>query len=173
MTIGLAIKVPGHGAVIACDSRITDSTGTIITDSDDKSLISGGVVSVFAGSFGGLLVDLRAASPRSLAELRKLTTDKSAGEHDRDYEFLAYDTRDGSLWHLDHQGDALRRGAYAAIGCGSPVALGALGMVSAPKTLEAAERLARKVIKLCAKQHSACGGRTRLIVVSGKRATPR
>lgn len=171
MTIGIVYRVPGLGAVLGCDSRITDvNTGLIESDHDEKWLSGSTFVACFAGAIGGLWSDLREQPPRGWPELRRSITDLDATEsHDRDYEVLVYDRKSDVIWHTSHQGDALRKGLYGAIGCGGQLALGALDASPAPKTLEAAERLVRRALKIACRRHSACGGRLRLLVVRGRR----
>ena len=113
---------------------------------------------------------MREAPPRTWPELRRAITDIDAVlSHDRDYEVLAYDRRGDSLWHADHSGEALRKGLFGTIGCGGALALGVLEASAAPKTLESAERLVRRAVKVACKYNSACGGRVRVLVVRGKR----
>lgn len=171
VTVGVAYRVPGLGAVVACDSRITDTeSGMIYSDHVDKWLIGGSVVACYSGTAGGLWGELREASPRTWADLRKALIDIDATEsHDRDYDALAYDRRTDTLWHTDHQGDAVRKGVCGTIGIGGTIALGVLEASPTPKTLEAAERLVRRAIKVACKHNSSCGGRTRVLVVRGKR----
>lgn len=166
MTIGVVYRVPGLGAVVGCDGRVTTDDGAILSDCDDKLLAHGSLVSIFAGTYGGLLVDLRVSPPRSWAELRKATIDIDAElSHARSYELLAYDRRTDALWYTDHQGDASRRGLYAAIGCGGAVALGALDALPQARSLELAERAVRRALKIACWRQSACGGRLRVLTV--------
>jgi 20S proteasome alpha/beta subunit len=170
VTVGVVYRVPGQGAVLACDSRITGDNAQILSDQDEKWLVAGSSVACCAGSLGGLWNDLRAQPPRSWPELRRAITDIDAVlSHDRDYEVLAYDRRADSLWHADHSGEALRKGLFATIGCGGTLALGVLEASAAPRTLEAAEKLVRRAVRVACKYNSACGGRTRVLLVQGKR----
>jgi len=165
MTVGIVYRVPGLGAVLGCDSRVTDEHGEIMTDSDEKWLVAGSAVACCAGALGGLGVDLRATPPRNWPELRKALTMTDAVDRGLDYEALVYDRRGDALFWSDHQGDALRRGLYATLGSGGATALGALDASAPPKTLEAAERLVRRALRITCKRHSACGGRLRVLVV--------
>jgi ATP-dependent protease HslVU (ClpYQ) peptidase subunit len=166
VTICIAYRVPGLGAVLGCDSRITDTgTGAICSDTDEKWLASGSVLACYAGAIGGLWLDMRETPPRSWQEFRKAFTDIDATQsHDRDYEALVYDRRGDAIYHTDHQGGASRRGLYWAVGCGGPYALGVLDASAAPRTLEAAERLVRRALRIACKRHSSCGGRLRVLV---------
>lgn len=171
MTVGVVYRVPGLGAVLGCDSRITDTdSGLIHSDHVEKWLIGGSVVACYAGSVGGLWGEIREAPPRTWVDLRKALVDLDATEsHDRDYDALAYDRRTDTLWHTDHQGEALRKGLFGTIGCGGSVALGVLEASAAPRSIEGAERLVRRAVKAACKYNSACGGRVRILVVRGKR----
>lgn len=166
MTIGIAYRVPGVGAVLAADGRVTTNDGTITSDHDDKTLLSGQVAAVFAGTYGGLVFDLRATPPRNWLELRKAVFDIDAElSHAREYEVLAYDKRADALWYTDHGGDSTRYGLYGAVGCGAPIALGVLDASAQPKTLEAAARLVRRAVKITCRRQSACGGRILVLIV--------
>lgn len=166
MTVGVAYRVPGLGAVVGCDSRTLVGDDEILTDQDEKWLIAGSAVACCAGELGGLWFDLRAAPPRNWPELRRACITFGGTRH---ADVLVYDRRTDAIWHTDDSGEAVRRGHYAAIGAGGLTALGALDASPAPKTLEAAERLVRRAIKIAYRRHSSCGGRVRILVVHGKR----
>lgn len=171
MTVGIVYRVPGQGAVLACDSRVTSDSGAIYTDTDEKWLVGGGYVASCAGGLGGLWYDLREAPPRTWRELRTATVNPEAEtKMGLAYELLVYDRKADQLWTADHQGDATRKGLFAAIGCGGTLALGVLEASAQPRTLEAAERLVRRAVKVACKHNSFCGGRVRVLVVKGKRS---
>ena len=170
VTVGVVYRVPGHGAVLGCDSRVLAGDGEIITDADEKWLVAGSAIALVAGQSGGLWADLKEATPAGWPALRKAVTDIDAElSHARDYEVLVYDRRADVIWHTDHQGDAIRRGLFASIGCGGGLALGALEASPAPRTLEHAEKIVRRAVKIACRRHSACGGRIRTIIVRGRR----
>lgn len=168
MTVGLVVRVPGAGAVLACDSRITTSDGAIVTDTDTKWAALGPLTLCSAGNWGGAWLDLIARGPTTIGALRAAMREAPHLDAD-EYEALCYSRQDDSLWHLDQSGDATRLGGYAAIGCGGALALGALDATAAPRTLEAAERLARRAVGIACRRHSACGGRVRVVTIPGKR----
>lgn len=171
MTVGVALVVPGKGAVIACDGRVSGESGNILNDLDEKWLIGqGSYVATCAGMIGGLWFDLRKRPPKTVAQLRRKTMDLEAIDHDRNYELLVYDMRSQTVLHSDHQGDTQPHSGSLAIGCGAPYALGLIDAAPAPRTLAAAERTARAAVASACKRHSACGGRVRVILVEGKRA---
>lgn len=169
MTVGIIYRVPGHGAVIGCDSRLTDESGAISSDHWEKWGIFGSVIACYAGTIGGLWQDLRDKPTKNWPEFRKAITDLDATQaHDRDYEVLVYDRRKDIIWHTGHQGDAVRHGGYAAIGAGGGIALGALDVSSPAKSLDSAERLVRRAVKISCRRHSSCGGRIKTVVVPRK-----
>jgi 20S proteasome alpha/beta subunit len=166
VTVGVAIRVPGHGVVLACDSRISDdTTGKIYSDSDHKWGVFGSVVGIYAGAMGGFWNQMRTNPPKTWDELHARVTDLDAKEHDRDYEVMVYDRVQDRLIHTDHQGDAIPVGNHGTIGCGGPIALGVLDATKPPPTLEQAEKLATKAIRIAIKRNAYCGGRVRLMTV--------
>lgn len=167
MTVGLVIRVPGHGAVLACDSRLSDDgAGTIYSDTERKWGQFGQVIACYAGSPGGLWLELLADPPKRWAEFHKRTT--VAGG---DFEILAYDRARDRLVHTDEKGWAVPvHGLHAAIGCGGPIALGVLDAAKTPSSLEAAAQLAGRAIKIACRRNVFCGGRVRVVLVKGRRA---
>lgn len=170
MTVGVVLRVPGQGAVLACDSRsCDDETGAIFSDTDQKFGEFGSVVACYAGCIGGVWVGFKDSAPRNWAELLKRATDLDADAHKVDYEILAYDRTKDRIMHADHTGDALHVPSHAAIGCGGPIALGVLDSVKFPSTLEAAAKLARKAVRIACKRNVFCGGRVRVVIVRGRK----
>lgn len=170
MTVGVAIRVPGQGAVLACDSRVVDSdSGEIYTDADHKWGLFGTTAAVCSGALGGLWLDLREKPPRNLAELRERTTDLDAKDHDREYEILVYDRRKDRLVICDHQGDMTHVGGMGAVGSGGAIALGVLDAAKPPTTLEAAATLAQRACRIATRRNAFCGGRIRLVLVPAAR----
>lgn len=172
MTVGVVIRVPGLGAVLACDSRVSGDSGSIMTDTDQKWGEFGSVVAVCAGALGGLWIDLKDSPPRNWKEFRERITDLDANDHDRSYEIMVYDRAKDRVIHTDHQGDALMPGNYGVIGCGGPLALGVLDAVKPPSTLEAAAKLAHRAVKIACRRNAFCGGRVRTILVRGRKGRP-
>jgi hypothetical protein len=166
VTVGVMLRVPGHGAVLACDSRTACmSTGMIYSDTDQKWGDFGGLVAVCAGALGGLWLDLRSDPPRNVRELRKKITNIEAADNERNYEVLAFDRASDSIHHLDESGDATAFDRHATIGCGGPIALGVLDAARAPQTLDAAAKLARRAVAIACRRNVFCGGRIRTVVV--------
>lgn len=170
MTVGIAIRVPGQGAVLACDSRIIELESlNIYTDSEQKFGVFGSCVALYAGSLGGLWVDLREDPPRNWSELRKKITDLEAADHDRSYDVLVYDRTKDRLLCSSHQGDGFQIGLYSGIGCGAAVALGVLDATRALGSLEAAAKAAHRAVKAACKRNAACGGKIRTLIVHGRK----
>jgi len=172
MTVGVGLVVPGVGAVLACDGRITGGSGQILADDDEKWLIGPGYSATCAGSLGGLWYDLRKTPPKGWTKLRRKLTDVEAPlVHDRDYEILCFDG--ARLWHMDHQGEAIPHERVLTIGCGGAYARGVIDAHKPPATLAAAEKLARAACASACRHHSSCGGHIRVIVQQGRRLAQR
>jgi len=169
MTVGIAIRVPGAGAVLACDSRISGDGGHIFTDLEEKWLVAGTATAVYAGCVGGMWHKLRDAPPRNWTDLRAAIECPDAASRGLDYELLVYDrTQDRILWTGQH-GEATVVRTHAACGAGGAYAYGVLDAAKPPTTLDAAVALARRTIKIVCRRNMTCGGRIRILVVRGKR----
>lgn len=165
MTVGVGIRVPGQGAVLACDSRITDpASGEIFTDAEHKWGVFGSAPAVYAGVVGDLWDELRRSPPRNISELRERIRDLQAQEHGRDYGILCYDRAKDRLLGLSHQGEATQMGVHYTIGCGGALALGVLDAAKAPTSLEAAAKLATRAVKITCRRNAFCGGRIRVLI---------
>lgn len=169
MTVGVAIRVPGQGAVLACDSRTTGDFGTVYSDSDQKYGVFGTCVGLCAGQMGGLWIDLCESPPRNWAELRGKITDLDATAHGRAYEILVYDRLGDRILLTDHQGDSILQSGFAAIGVGADLALGVLSASKTPTTLDAAAKLVQRTVKIVCRRNALCGGRIRTLVVHGRK----
>jgi hypothetical protein len=154
---------------LASDGRYTYESGIICSDTVRKWGEFGSVVCLWAGQVGGLWVDLEENPPRNWSSFREAIKDLNASEHGRDYEVLVYDRSKDRIVHTDHQGDVVLPGQYATVGCGAPYAVGALAAVKTPATLEAAAKLAIRAVKIACRNHSACGGRIRTVIVRGRK----
>lgn len=171
MTVCVAVRVPGDGAVVGCDSRVSDSdTGYIFTDQDTKWLQTGSAIVLGAGCFGDLWQSLRASPPRSWSELYPKLVDKNAADNERDAEYLIYDRRKDRLLRCDSVGDVLVLGLSGAVGCGATLALGVIESAKTPESLDEAATLVQKALKLTCRKNAFCGGRIRTIVVPRKGA---
>lgn len=157
---------------MACDSRVTSTTGAILTDSDQKWGEFGSVMAVCAGTLGGLWLELKENPPRNWKEFREAIKDLNAEDHGRDYEIMAYDRVTDRIIHTDHQGDGLMPGVHGVVGCGGPLALGVLDAAKPPTSLEAAARLAKRAIQIACRRNIYCGGRVRVVQVGGRRSRP-
>jgi 20S proteasome alpha/beta subunit len=169
VTVGIVYRLPGHGAVLACDGRVTNDNGGILTDQDEKWIICGSIVAVCAGNLGGLWIDLKDNVPKNWKEFRARITDKDAQHKGVDYEIMAYDRVADRIVHTDHHGDALLQKTFATVGCGGPVAAGALDASPAPRSLEAAARACESAARHAIKRNAFCGGRVRVLTVPSNR----
>lgn len=160
MTCCVAIRVPGRGAVLAADSRVTQGT-EILTDRCDKLLRCGSVALGIAGQDGGLMMALSVAT--DLAEVIT-QADKYTKDRHLDWSALLYDSMSGQLGYLDSDGSVLASEHWAVgVGSGSTWALGWLMAQKRPKSLDTAVVLARNAVKVACKRDACCGGRIRTL----------
>lgn len=167
MTVGVIVRVPGQGAVLVSDGRYTCGD-QVCSDSHKKWFELGSVVGVWAGSPGGLWVDLESRPPRNWAELRERLAAPARG---REVDVMVYDRAKDRVIHTDHEGDVVLPGNYGAVGCGAPFALGVLDGAKAPTSLEAAAKLATRAVKIACKRNVFCGGRIRTVIVRGRKGS--
>ncbi len=162
MTVGVAYRVPGVGAVLVSDGRITNE-GTIESDSERKLFECGPIAVIVAGDIGPFWRRMQAQPPKTF---RSFMAAWDASEDDSDY--LAYDRRSGHMWVSDVRIPSL----FAAVGSGSHFALGALEAMPAAKTLEEAEAQATRAVRVAIKRHALCGGRVRVLTVRRRGRAP-
>lgn len=167
MTCIVACRVPGKGAVIACDSRVTAGT-EIVTDACDKWMVCGTVALAIAGRDGGLVQALTPA--RSLAEVLKASSTYAKDHHELNFQIVAYERTRDHLWQLDSDGALLQvERRFTSGGSGGNYALGWLEACAAPKTLGQARKVLANAVRASMKRDCACGGPVRVLTVPGKR----
>lgn len=169
MTCIIAARVPGRGAVIACDSRVTAGT-EIVTDACDKWLVCGTVALAISGRDGGLVHALRGA--KNLPELMKAAAEYSSAHTEQNWLLVAYDRTKDQLLQLDSDGALMpceRR--FVAGGSGGSYALGWIEAQRTPKTLATAASVSRDAVRAAMKRDCACGGRVRVLTIRGKHGT--
>lgn len=158
MTICLSYRVPGEGAILACDGRILDAeTNTIMSDADKKYVVCGATVVMMAGNFGKLFHEITTSPPKSFAGVRAAIDDNM----NDDAEWLAYDKRSDRLY----LNDLVLGRPIAGIGAGSPFGLGALEALPLAKTLEAAYKAVSIAMVIACRRNASCGGRIRILTV--------
>lgn len=163
ITICLAYRLPGEGAVLASDGRVIDGdTNTIISDGDKKFVICGSTVVMVAGNFGKLFHKIVASPPKSFAALRTAIDDNMSD----DAEWLAYDRRADRLYI----NDVVMGRPIAGIGSGSPFGLGALEALPLAKTIDAAHKSISTAMAIACRRNASCGGRIRILVIPRKGA---
>lgn len=155
MTVGVAYRVPGLGAVLISDGRVTHDS-EIVTDSERKYVICGATACLVSGTVGQVWRQLQDRPPKSFAAFRA----ELAGSSD-DTDWLAYDRRSDQLW----SGDVRLGHAFATLGSGGSLALGALEALPVARTLEDAEKRASEAVRVACKRNVTCGGRLRVLVV--------
>lgn len=155
MTVGVAYRVPGQGAVLVSDGLITHD-GAIISNMARKHVLCGSTVVLVAGEIGQLWRELQERPPRSFAAF--LTAVASSSD---DTDWLAYDRRSDRLW----LGNARLSQAFATLGSGDSVALGALDAMPVARSLEMAEQTALRAVRITCQRRADCGGRIRTVVV--------
>lgn len=161
MTVGVGYRVPGLGAVLCSDGRVTHDD-LIVSDSTKKYIVCGSTVVLIAGTVGQVWRQLQERPPRSFAAFRE-----ALAAHADEQDWLAYDRRSDRLW----SGELQLSAPFGALGTGSSIALGALEALPLAKTLEAAERAALSAVRIACRRQASCGGRIRTVIVPGKRGT--
>ena len=159
MTVGVAYRIPGVGAVMVSDGRVTHD-GVICTDSARKYVQCGPVVVLLSGTVDDTWRQLQDKAPRTFSALRTILADGDK------FDWLAYDPRTDRL----HAGGVHVVSAFSAIGSGSSLAIGALEVLPVPKTLEEAEAIATRAVRAACRHHIECGGRIRSVIVPQKSA---
>lgn len=160
MTVAVAYRVPGEGAVLISDGRVTHD-GSLVSDHEKKYVVCGTTVCLVSGDIGPSWRSLQEKPPKNFDAFRAILDDSKD-----DTDWVAYDRRSDRLW----VGETRLVTPFATLGCGGSVALGALEVLPRALTLEAAEKAGMKAIKAACKWHVACGGKIRVVVVPRKGA---
>jgi 20S proteasome alpha/beta subunit len=155
VTVGVAYRVPGLGAVLVSDGRVTHDQ-EIVSDVERKFVVCGATAVLVSGTVGQVWRQLQERPPRSFAAFRE-----RLAESDDETDWLAYDRRSDRLW----AGDVRLGHTFAALGSGGSLALGALEVSPTPRTLEAAEKVAIAAARVACRRNVTCGGRIRVLVV--------
>ncbi len=167
MTVGIAVRVPGEGAVLVADGRVTDGGMRILTDYCDKTAVLGSCIALVAGSDGRALADMLEAGVKSYAGVVEYCRGRQ--EEDPTWQLIVWDRPTQRLMRIDSSLSEIEMGNSAFIGCGGDNAQGTLAAWPRPKSLEEAAKQARRAAKLACAANAACGGRIRTIIVKGKR----
>jgi len=149
MTVCLAYRV-GEKVVLACDGRVTDESGAIVTDSAKKWLQCGRDVVLMAGKVGDFWAKAQHRPPSSYQAFRKRLSSAELDEFD----WLSYQPDNGCL----QQTDTIVSEPYCGIGSGASVALGALDAMQAAETIEEAQECLKTAILIAVRRNSSCGG---------------
>lgn len=157
MTVGVAYRVPGAGAVLVSDGRITDSaSGELISDTARKFVVAGAAFCIVAGDVGPVWRQLQERPPRTFKAFRSAV---ETAEEPPDY--LAYDRVADRLW----DGPLRLSAPFFAIGTGGTFALGALEALPPARTLGEARKNALIAVRAAIRRNVLCGGRVRVLVV--------
>ena len=161
ITICVGYRIPGEGAVLASDGRVTDaSTSDILSDAERKYVICGNTVVLVAGTLGKLWIQLQDNPPKTFKALRA-KIGENAGN---DTEWLAFSRTEDRLY----LGDVAVTRPFAGIGCGASFGLGALEALPLAKTLEDAHKAVSTAMAIACRRNASCGGRIRIITVPRK-----
>ena len=155
MTVGVAYRVPGQGAVLVSDGRVTQD-GHINTDSARKYVKCGSTVVLVAGEIGPVWRRLQEKPPRNMKAFLAMV-DEAPDTCD----WVAYDRRSDRLW----LGGLRLSQAYVTLGSGDALALGALDAIPPARTLIAAEQAALRAVQITCRRRGDCGGRIRIVTV--------
>src|ERR1700748_26490 len=158
MSVCVAYRVPGEGAVLVSDGRVTHD-GELVSDHERKFVICGSTVCLVAGDIGPSWRALQEKPPKNFDAFREILDN---GKDDTDW--VAYDRRSDRLW----LGEARVVTPFTTLGCGGSVALGALEVLPRALTLDAAEKNALKAVKAACRRNVNCGGKIRTVIVPRK-----
>ena len=173
MTTVLGIRVPGQGAVMVADGKVSDDTGRIWSTTAKKLLK---LTAATVGVAGNLLVldELRRAKPHTAEGVKDFLRDSAFLTP---FELICYDHINDQLWTLDQNGMYVEFPYWVAAGAGGAVASGALITSSPPPNLDAALVIGKQAVKASAILNGYCGGVTHWclcpIVVPQQLAAPR
>lgn len=167
MTCIAVYRIPGEGAALACDSRLTGGEDEVITDNCKKWLVCGPVLVGFSGRDGGLIQALEPA--RSWADVVKLADEYTKGRESLDWDILAYDRRSDRVLKLDSDGCQVSLANVAATGSGGVYALGYIDASQRPATLDEAAKLLARAVRAAGNRHTACGGKAHVLLARGRR----
>lgn len=158
MTVGVAYRVPGVGAVLVSDGRITHD-GELVSDNARKYVLCGATAVIVSGEIGQAWRRLQEKPPRSFAALRTAIV-----ESKEDNDWLAYNRSNDQLW----LGEVRISGPFATLGSGASLALGALEVLPLARTLVDAEQVAQRAVRAACARHVECGGKIRTVIVPRK-----
>jgi ATP-dependent protease HslVU (ClpYQ) peptidase subunit len=162
MTVGIVIRVPGHGAVIGSDSRVTSGHDKV-TDDCVKHIICGSVVVTVAGQDGALFELLRSAKTwRSVME-RGATYNTL--KPSQEWALLGYDRKTNRCLSFDSDLCQLDVGNLYAHGSGASYAMGAAAVCPRPRDLAAARRTVRRACAAAVRFNLGCGGKIRTVTI--------
>lgn len=165
VTVIAVYRIPGEGAVLCADGRVT-SGSSIITDTCDKWQVCGSVVLGIYGADGGLPQALEPA--KNWAEVMKRATEYTTGKP-LDWGLLAYDRRADRVVLGDSAGGEYSTLNIFAVGAGGDYAQGWLDGQKKAKSLNEAARLCKQALKAVFRRDASCGGRIKTLIVRGKR----
>jgi ATP-dependent protease HslVU (ClpYQ) peptidase subunit len=161
MTCCLSYRIPGEGAILACDGRVTNGDSSdILSDSEKKFAICGSVVVLMAGTLGKMWFQLQDAPPKTYKSFRALLTKHG----DSDTEWIVYDKASDRMF----VGDVMASRNIAGIGCGASFGLGALEALPLAKNLADAHKAVSTAIAIACRRNASCGGRIRILTVPQK-----
>lgn len=163
--------MPGEGAVLFSDGRVTEGL-RIVTDTCEKYAVLGSCVALVFGTDGRVLQDLGDAGARSYDDVVKYVNDRAErhiGVQVPTWGLLVYERRNGVLYGIDSDTTEIVYTQSATGGCGGDLALGALSVLTRPKTLDDAVRVGQKAVRAAIRGNAGCGGRVNTLVVKGKR----
>jgi len=161
--VGLAYVVPGEGAVLACDGRITDDHSSIITDNERKYAICGSSAVLIAGRVGNFWLQVQRNTPKSYDAFRKKLSKQSEDDSELldEIEWLTYDRKSGVL----NLCDTLITHPFIGIGSGSSFGVGALEALPRARSLETASKALDAAMDIAIRRNAACGGEITMITL--------
>jgi ATP-dependent protease HslVU (ClpYQ) peptidase subunit len=151
MTVCVGIRVPGLGAVVGSDGRVS-ACDEVVAD-DFVKVARCGTATVAAAGVPDVLEWLKGA--RNWPHAVRLIKRRAQAE----WIAVGYCATRDRLMNAD-QTSSLPVPDFYAVGSGASVALGALAAMRVPKTLDEAERAVRKALRIASARVTSCGGKT-------------
>jgi hypothetical protein len=157
MTVLVAVRVPGKGAVIMSDSQGTAPDGRLYEV--DKVVKFPGVVIAACGGLSTISA-LRRGKIKVYGDILPFVIEH--GEN-HDFKLVCYDRVKDKLWTIDNNGAETTHSHWAAEGSGSAFSAGLLDDAPVAKTLKEAMSLARRAAAVACRLHVECGGPLRWV----------
>lgn len=157
MTAIVGVHVPGYGAVLASDGRLSDDDGLIHSDRAIKLARAKWGILAMAGHIQALPV---------LARRTSMQLAYQTPVPELEYDVIAYDG--SGLYCWDHTRSVVHVHSHTSAGCGGHIALGVLEASDHVKTLDEAVQKAKAAVRAAIRRNTGCGGKVRVLKFAGR-----